>query len=290
MSGDIFITGGSGNTGQALLRRIFDHPELKSAAVTCLARPGGRRENLQHFPVRIASGDASNAGSLGGAYGGEPTVIHISSIFHADAVVEACRGAERLIAVSSTGIFSRYRRLAGKIAAGERAIEQSGLRCTILRPTMIYGTPADRNISRLIHLVRRSPVIPLPGGGGSIFQPVHVDDLASCIVAALERPASEGKAYNVPGGSAHSLEEIVAIIAGLLGRKVLTVPVPFALADAAVRAYERLARRPKLRREQILRLREDKSYDYSEAARDLGYAPVPFKEGVERQLTLIGFV
>lgn len=287
MSKDIFITGGSGNTGQALLRRLFDHAELKEAAVTCLARSGGRRENLERFPVRIVSGDSSNAGSLGGAYGGEPTVIHMSSIFHADAVVEACRGADRLIAVSSTGIFSRYRQLAGKIAAGERAIEQSGLRYTILRPTMIYGTPADRNISRLIRLVKRAPVIPLPGGGGSIFQPVHVDDLVSCILAAFERPASVGRTYNVPGGSAHSLEEIVAIIAELLGKKVLTVPVPFALADAAVRAYERLARRPKLRREQILRLREDKSYEYSEAALELGYAPMPFKEGVERQITLM---
>jgi nucleoside-diphosphate-sugar epimerase len=287
MGGDLFITGGSGNTGQALLGRIFDDPELREAAVTCLARPGGRRENLARFPVRIVTGDSSDAGSLGRAYGGEPTVIHISSIFHAGAVAEACRGAERLIAVSSTGVFSRYRRLAGEIAAGERAIVQSGVPYTILRPTMIYGTPTDRNISRIIRLVRRSPVVPLPGGGGSIFQPVHVDDLATCITTTLTRPESAGKTYSVPGGSAHSLEEIVAIIAKLLGKKVITVSVPFPLADAAVRAYERLARRPKLRREQILRLREDKSYDYGEAARDLGYAPMPFRNGVSRQIRLM---
>ncbi len=289
MSGDIFITGGSGNTGQALLRRIFDHPELKEIAVTCLARPGGRRENLRRFPVRIVDGDSSDTGSLGRVYGGEPTVIHISSIFHAAAVLASCRGAERLIAISSTGVFSRYRQLAGDIAAGERVIERSGIRYTILRPTMIYGTPADRNVSRLIRLVRRAPVIPLPGGGGSTFQPVHVDDLASCIVAVLERSASVDKTYNVPGGSAHSLGEIVSIIAELLGRKVITIPVPFALADAAVRAYERLAPRPKLRREQILRLREDKSYDYAEAARDLGYAPMSFREGISQQIQRMGY-
>jgi len=287
MSGDIFITGGSGNTGQALLRRILADPALKGAALTCLARPGGRRGNLERFPVRIVEGDSSDAASLGRAYGGEPTVIHISSIFHADEVLRGCRGMERLIAISSTGVFSRYRSLAGSIAAGERAIERSGVPYTILRPTMIYGSPADRNISRLIQLVRRSPVIPLPGGGGSTFQPVHVDNLASCIVAALERPASAGKTYNIPGGSAHTLKEIVSIIAELLGKRVVTIPVPFAAADAAVRLYERFASRPRLRREQILRLREDKSYDISEAARDLGYAPMPFRDGLSRQIRLM---
>ena len=292
MDQSIFITGGSGNTGQALLRRIFggtEHDEgdsdLEAAPeITCLARPGGRRGNLERFPVRIVGGDSSDAESLGRAYGGETTVIHISSIFHAGAVARACRAAKRLVAISSTGVFSRYRRLAVDIAAGERAIERSGIPYTILRPTMIYGGTADRNISRLIRLVRRTTVIPLPGGGRSLFQPVHVDDLAACIVAALERLQSIGKTYNVPGGSAHSLKEIVRIIAELLGKRVSTLPVPFALADLAVRAHERLAHTPRLRREQILRLREDKSYDYSEAARDLGYAPMSFREGVTRQI------
>jgi nucleoside-diphosphate-sugar epimerase len=117
---------------------------------------------------------------------------------------------------------------------------------------------------------------------------VHVTDLAGCILAALKRGAGVGKSYNVPGGSAHTLSEIVTIIAELLGKRITTVPVPFALADLAVRMHERLSRRPKLRREQILRLREDKSYDYSETANDLGYAPMSFREGVKRQIGLMG--
>jgi nucleoside-diphosphate-sugar epimerase len=284
MNGSIFITGGSGNTGQALLARLAEDKEIIDAGITCLARPGGRRDNLERFPVRIVKGDSSDAASLGRAYGGEPTVIHIASLFHAGAVLEACGAANRLIAISSTGVFSRYRRLASKIAAAEKTIEESGLAYTMLRPTMIYGTPADRNISRLIRFVNRSRVIPLPAGGRSIFQPVHVDDLASCIIAALKCKASTGRTYNVPGGSAHTLREIVSIIAELLGRPVSTIPVPFVLADLAAGLYEHFASRPKLRREQILRLREDKSYDHTEAARDLGYEPMTFREGISRQL------
>ncbi|NEP55932.1 MAG: hypothetical protein F6K31_02765 [Symploca sp. SIO2G7] len=40
----------------------------------------------------------------------------------------------------------------------EAAIRNSKLDYTILRPTMIYGTPSDRNMVRLLRLIERSPV------------------------------------------------------------------------------------------------------------------------------------
>jgi nucleoside-diphosphate-sugar epimerase len=281
---EIFITGGSGNTGQALLRLISTDESLCQVRVTCLCRPGGRGERLLPFGVKIAGGDSSNPESLKKVYQGQGTVIHISSIFHASAVLEGCAGMKRLIAVSSTGVFSSYRRIAGEIEAAERAIEKSGMAYTILRPTMIYGTTEDRNISRLIRLVERVPIIPLPGGGRAIFQPVHMDDLAACIVAALKTDMSIGRSYNVPGGSAHTLREIVAIISNILGKKPLIVSFPLHLAEAAAAVYEKLSRRPILQREQLQRLREDKQYDYADAARELGYAPRRFREGAAEEI------
>jgi nucleoside-diphosphate-sugar epimerase len=234
--------------------------------------------------VKIAGGDASSAESLGKVYRGEPVVIHLSSIFHAGAVIEGCRGMKRLIAVSSTRVFSKTWERAREIEAAESAIERSGVPYTILRPTMIYGNSGDRNISKFIRLVRKSPVVPLPGGGKAVFQPVHVDDLASCIVAALKTPASAGKTYDVPGGSAHTLREIVQIIAQALGKTVLTVPVPIGLTAAGASLQARLLGRSIISREQIERLREDKRYDFSEAARDLGYAPRELRAGIEQEI------
>lgn len=280
----IFITGATGNTGQALLRLVSGDAAFGQTRITCLSRPVGRAERLLPFGVRIVGGDASSAGSLKNVYRGEEAVILISSIFHARAVLEGCRGMKRLIVISSTGVFSSYRAIASEIEAAERAIAQSGIPFTILRPTMIYGTPEDRNVSRLIRVVRKYPIIPLPGGGKSIFQPVHVSDLAACIILALKTPASIGKSYNIPGGSAHSLREIVGIISKTLGKKVLTVPFPLSLAEAAVKYHEKHSPRPVIRKEQIERLREDKQFDFSEAARDLGYAPRHFKEGVAQEI------
>ena len=280
MADSIFITGGTGNTGQAVLRRLAADEAFRDAKITGLCRPGGRGERLLPFGVTIAGGDASSAESLRKVYRGEPVVIHLSSIFHAGAVLDGCRGMRRLVAVSSTRVYSKTWARAKEIEEAERAIERSGVPSTILRPTMIYGTAEDRNISKLIRLVAKYGIVPLPGGGKSVFQPVHADDLAGCILAALKTPASAGKSYDVPGGSAHSLREIVEIISRGLGKKALIVPFPIALAETAAGTLEKLLPRPVVQREQIERLREDKRYDFSEAAKDLGYAPRSFANGV----------
>jgi nucleoside-diphosphate-sugar epimerase len=279
----IFITGAAGKMGIALLELLFERGGMAEADVTCLCRDDSCRERLSRFPVHIVEGDASDEESLRHAYRGEEIIIHLSSIFHVPAVLEACREGKRLIAISSTGVFSRFRRTAAEIARCESLIESSGLSRTILRPTMIYGTPDDRNISRLVRLVARNPIVPLPGGGKARFQPVHVSDLARCISACLENDASIGRSYNVPGGSAHSLGEIVRIIARLLRKRVVTVPIPLAPALLAARVL-----RLRIDPEQIGRLREDKTFSYEDAAADLGYAPMRFEEGLRLQLEAMG--
>ena len=282
MSHSIFITGASGKTGLALLDLMLWGID-SDADVACLCRGERCRDRLARFPVRIVYGDASDPGSLGSAYGGEETVILLSSIFHSPALLEACREAKRLIVVSSTGVFSKHRSRAAQIVEMEKFVRNSGVQSTILRPTMIYGVPDDRNISRLVRFIERSFIAPLPGYGRARFQPVHVTDLARCILACLSSGASVGKSYNVPGGSAHSLAEIVRIIAGLLGRRVLIVPVPILLASLAARMLP-----GRIDPEQIERLREDKTFSYDEAARDLDYSPMTFEEGLRLQLEAMG--
>ena len=111
MSRGIFITGASGKTGLKLLE-LMSEGRGTEADVTCLCRGERCRDRLSRFPVRIVYGDASDPESLGSAYKGEETVIHLSSIFHSTALLEACREAKRLIVVSSTGVFSEHRSMA----------------------------------------------------------------------------------------------------------------------------------------------------------------------------------
>ncbi|MDD3643878.1 MAG: NAD(P)H-binding protein [Candidatus Krumholzibacteria bacterium] len=286
----LFITGASGNTGRAFLERLFRSPAAAGADVLCLRLPGDPRGDLSQYPVRVVEGDASDPDALCAVYDGPRSIVHISSIFHAAAVVEACRPASRIVAISSTGRFSRYRREAERIAAGERTVEESGIPWTILRPTMIYGTPYDRNVSKLVRLIDRRRFMPLPGGGRSRFRPVTFDDLAGALLSCLERDASIGKAYTISGGSAHTLREIASMTAELMGRRVSFVPVPLRAAILAVRALEAVGASTGVRPDQVLRLLEDKDFGHGEAAADLGFSPVPFAEGLRRQVEAMGLL
>jgi len=288
MAQSLFVTGASGNTGRAFLDLLFRSGDSRGAEVRCLVLPGDPAGDLSGYPVSTAEGDARDPRAVGRAYGGEETIVHISSIFHSPAVIEGCRGAGRIVVVSSTGRFSGYRDTAGEIAGAEEAVERSGLSWTILRPTMIYGSGRDRNISKLIRLISRSRIVPLPGGGSSLFQPVTSRDLAGCILSCLGTPASEGRAYNISGGSVHSLKEIVRMSAGMIGRRVLTPAVPLGAAILLLKAAEKAGASVPVRPEQVLRLLEDKVFDHREAAEDLGFSPVSFPEGLRAQIEEMG--
>jgi nucleoside-diphosphate-sugar epimerase len=51
---------------------------------------------------------------------------------------------------------------------------------------MIYGAPGDRNLSRLLAVLARAPMLPVPGGGRHLQQPVQVADVADAVLAAAD--------------------------------------------------------------------------------------------------------
>jgi nucleoside-diphosphate-sugar epimerase len=282
----LFITGASGNTGRAFLGDLFQSPIARGADVVCLTLPGDPLGDLSAWPVRTVEGNARETGSIARAWDGDRSIVNISSVYHSEAVLKGCPGARGIVVVSSTGLFSRYRDEASRIEAAEKVVTSSGIPWTILRPTMIYGTPLDRNMSKLIKYISRRRVIPLPGGGKSLFQPVSAFDLASCITTALISPAAAGKSYEISGGSVHQLREIVEMIAGMLGRKVTMIPVPLRAAVSVLKILPS----PPVKPAQIMRLLEDKVFDHSAAAADLGLSPVTLEEGLRRQIELMGLL
>jgi nucleoside-diphosphate-sugar epimerase len=172
--------------------------------------------------------------------------------------------------------------------AAEEQIRRSGLDWTILRPTMIYGDAGDRNLSRLLRLLTKTPVLPVPGTGRCLHQPVHVADVAGAVLAAAQCPVSVRGQYVVAGPEPISFGQLLRTCAGAVGHRTRLLPVPLAPLVTLARGYERLSRQPRLRAEQLLRLGEDKTFAIDDAVRDLGYAPRPFADGIAAEARLLG--
>lgn len=209
---------------------------------------------------------------------------------HAPLIVAAAEeaGIRRALFISTTALFTNLNASSKAVRkAAEKTVMESVLDWTILRPTMIYGTPRDRNMARLLRFLRKSPVIPLPGRGARLQQPVHVDDVAAAVASALERPGAIHKAYDVGGPVPLSFRTIIDQATTAVGRSPVYVPVPLTPLIWTMRLYERVARDPRLKAEQVERLAEDKAFDISAAREDLDYAPRAFSVGIAREAQLL---
>lgn len=288
MTGATALAGGTGFTGRrvAALLAAAGHP------LRALVRDGSSAAAL---PQRtdVVRGDLGDPAALRAWLAGCSSLVYVASMGfgHVPGVVAACReaGVGRATFVSTTAIFTRLPApsLVRRTEA-EDAVRGSGLRWTIVRPTMIYGAPGDRNVERLLRAVARWPLIPVPGNGRSLIQPVHADDLAAGIVRAAGTAAAEGRAYDLSGAAPVPLDDAIRAAAAAVGRRARLVHLPLGPVAGSLGLLERVGLRPRIRREQVLRLAEDKAFSHADAARDLGFTPRSFEAGVAEEARLLG--
>ncbi len=286
----ILVTGGTGFTGRRVLSLLEGRGQIR-----CLVRTGSMVNNIEKSKHEVAYGDLSDPESLTKAMDGREALINIASMGfgHIPGIVRCAEtaGIKRAIFISTTAIFTHLNTNSKSIRQeAEDCVMRSSLDWTILRPTMIYGTPEDRNMIRLLAFIRRWHVMAIPGSGQKLQQPVHVDDVAKAIVDAFFSEQTIHKSYNISGRQPLDFNQIVDLAAEALGIRVYKVHVPFTLIKICFKIYELLVSNPRLKEEQILRLNEDKAFENEQACQDFGYSPRSFQEGILQEALLAGYI
>jgi len=278
----VLVLGATSLIGRFLLPRLA--PDAQVVALSRIRRPARGPEDQR---VRWIVGDLAAPPSLA-AIGPIGAVFSLSPIWLlTETALTALNGLgmQRIVAFSSTSRFTKTqsasdkeRATAAALAAGEARVEAfcraHGIGFTILRPTLIYAEGQDGNVSRLADLIRRLGVLPLPGDGAGLRQPVHADDLATVALEAMARPPTD-RAYDVPGGETLTYRAMVERIYEGLGRRprILSLPLPL------VRLGYALARPwlPGSTAEMVERVSEDLVFDPGPATRDLAWSPRAFR-------------
>lgn len=287
----LLVLGGSGFLGGYVLREAA----LRGHQSLALARSQEAARTVAGNGAEPFAGDLDDARHLDEAFAAArcDVLVCVASLGfgHGPSIVAAAEdaGIPRGIFVSTTAVTTTLHPPSKQIRlAAEQQIRGSGLDWTILRPTMIYGAEGDRNLSRLLVRLSRAAVLPVPGTGKCLHQPVHVADVAAAVLAALERPATIGSLYDVAGPEPLPFAELLRTCARAVGSRTRLVPVPLAPLVTLARGYERLSRHPRIRAEQLLRLAEDKAFPIDAAIRDLGYTPRPFADGINDEARALG--
>ncbi len=281
----VLVTGGTGFTGSRLIPLLLKN----GIQVRALVRPTSDRSPLSALTVEWAAGDLSDTQALISALRGVDALVNIASLGfgHAESIVRAAKeaGVKRGLFISTTAIFTQLNAGSKSIRlAAEEAIQTSGLDYTILRPTMIYGSPRDRNMWRLIRLLRITPIMLIFGDGESLQQPIFVDDVANAVLLALQNDGTIRKSYNIAGKDPLTYNQVIDTVASALGKRVWKLRLPYMPIVRALQFTERMRLRLPIKAEQVLRLNEDKSFSYEGAKRDFGFTPRSFEEGIKTEL------
>ena len=300
----VLVTGGTGFVGTHLVNRLLH----EGHAVSVLARDPRKTHNRYNRPVEAVPGDVLDRASVAAAAVGRDAVIHLVGIIHEEGARTFDRmhreATENVVAASETAGVPRYLHMSamgsaedspseyGRTkAAGERVVRASRLAWTIFRPSVIFGE-GDGFVSLLAPIVRGNPgFIPVIGPGTTRFQPVSVSDVARVFAAALGRPETAGRAFEVGGPDIFALNDIYREIAAAVGKPgKRLVHFPLWYGRLLARGFEWLARRgvlpaPPLTRDQLKSLSRDNVADVSETVATFGGDWKRFRPGIREYLS-----
>lgn len=130
----------------------------------------------------------------------------------------------------------------------EAAVMTSGLDYAILRPTVIFGTE-DILINNIAWLLRKFPVFPIAGTGTYRIQPIFAEDMASLAVRAGQ--GGTNTVLDAVGPEVFTFEELVRLLAKIVGSRARIVHVPPAVLLAASKLVGSLVGDVLLTREEI---------------------------------------
>lgn len=295
----VLITGISGKNGRYLLEEMEKNKYkdgLQNVHFKVFLREGSDTSYLDKSTLDIeryyGSIDTKEDAAKYVA-GGYDTLLHIAGIQRSVQIVSAAieAGVKRFILVHTTGIYSKYK----EAGEGYRQIDakvremcdKAGVTLTVLRPTMIYGTLSDGNISVFIKMVDKLRIFPVISGAKYALQPVWCKDLGKAFYDVLLNPEkTDNKEYDLSGGKPILLIDIFKEISNQLGVKNVYVSCPFPIAYIGAWGVYLLTFGKKDFREKVQRMVEPRAYSFEKAAKDFGYAPLEFKDGVKEEIKM----
>ncbi len=152
------------------------------------------------------------------------------------------------------------------------AIRERGLRATVVYPTGIMG-PNDHSLSETTSTIIKIIKGQMPAGIDGSFNMVDVRDLAAGCIAAADR-GRIGEGY-ILGNEVIRFRDMSRIISQEAGCKPVKFFLPIPIAEMIARSMERRAAKtgkmPLMTTFSVYNLKRNNEFDYSKAARELGY-------------------
>ncbi|MEO8754866.1 MAG: complex I NDUFA9 subunit family protein [Casimicrobiaceae bacterium] len=245
---NIVVLGGGGFVGRYVVARL-------AAEGHRVVVPARRREHAKHLillpTIDVVEMDVNDPQALRKVLVDATAVINLVGILNENGaatferahvelarnLVAACKtaGVTRLLQMSALGADpagpSKYLRTKGE---AEAIVAASDLRWTIFRPSVMFGRE-DSFLNLFARLSRMLPIVALAAPQAK-FQPIHVGDVAHCLVQALDDDITHLARYDLCGPTVYSLEALVRYVGEVTGalRPIFTLGPGLSKVQATV--------------------------------------------------------
>jgi predicted dehydrogenase/nucleoside-diphosphate-sugar epimerase len=146
--------------------------------------------------------------------GNRAALIHLSTISIYEPLQDGALDEDSAFPAAGTSYGMAKRALDARI---QQAVLDSGLRATILSPTVVYGPFGRAWTSTPAKRVRNGNVL-LPENGEGLCNAVHVDDVCQAMIRAASIPHQNGSRYLVSADEPVSWAAFYGAYANALGR------------------------------------------------------------------------
>ncbi len=190
------------------------------------------------------------------------------------ALFRACTQSHvrRMIQISALGADSGDEGYFRTKRAADQALARLPLEWQILRPSLVYG--AEGASAAAFRMLASFPIIPFPGlPARARFQPVHIDDLASAVLRALDQAVPPHQTIDCVGATDHSFKGMLETYRrGMHLDAAWWIPIPAFVLYVTARAGS-LVPGSILTRETWQMLQRGSAGDATALTRLLGHSP-----------------
>lgn len=291
----VLITGASGFIGKEVVSLLQENPEYKIQLFIHTHPISSSTRNVEIF-----QGDLLNKQSLLAALNSIDVVIHIAAaIQHSSQghiyltnvmgtknLVDACSKQTKkphIIHISTENVLYPQQSAYGDSKRKAEQYIQQYYPGTILRLSTVYGKDDKINLGKIIIFVKKHHYLPIPGNGKSLFQPIHVHDVAVFILHALrDYKRLHGKIFVLAGISQISLNDFVKLISLRLGKKVIFIHLPYSFCLFITKILEIIYPAFPIKSSQIRNLNTTRVYDIKETIKYLKHTPLSAQQGIQQ--------
>lgn len=314
----VLVTGGTGFTGKALVKRLLDEGHQ---VVALDYKEGIKTQELRNWGAEVVIGSVADKQIVEKYMDGVDVVQHLAAAFReldvpntfydeinvggTRNVLEAAEkvGVKKFIYCSTCGVHGNvenppadenapinaadyYQQTKYKAEPLVKEFAERGMKTVILRPAAIYG-PGDPE--RFFMIFRRvsNGSFPMFGSGKTLYHPLYVENLVDAHMLAMDEGKGDGGTYLIADEEYLSIEDLVRRIGKALGVDVKIPHYPILPLIIAGHFFEKICKpfaiTPPIFPRRVDWYRQNRAFNINKAKKELGYNPkVGLDEGLRK--------